>query len=254
MAGRFQDKVAIITGSGGSIGRAAALAFAREGANVVGCDLDGKAAAETDRIIAAAGHQCISPGSVDLAEPGGMAAVAAFAFSHYGRIDILYNNAAMAHFAWFEDLDYAGFQRNTRDELDIVFHGCKAVWPHFVAQKSGVIINQASVSGMICYEALAGLAHSTAKAGVLGMTRHLAMECAKHGIRANCLSPGLILTTQSQPLFDDPHWRQTMMGKIMLDRPGAPEDVAAAAVFLSSDEAAWITGANLPVDGGTTAW
>lgn len=99
-----------------------------------------------------------------------------------------------------------------------------------------------------------GLAHSTAKAGVLGMTRHLAMEGAPHGIRVNAVSPGLIRTNQSQALLDDPAWADAMRGKIMLGRVGAPEDVAAAAAFLASDDAAWITGTDLAVDGGTMAW
>ncbi|MGL6044627.1 MAG: SDR family NAD(P)-dependent oxidoreductase, partial [Sandaracinobacteroides sp.] len=240
--------------SGGSIGRAACLRFAAEGALVVGCDRNAAAALETVQAVEANGGRMVSLQPCDLTEPGAARALVDFAIDRAGRVDILYNNAAMAHFAWFADMDFAQFQQTMRDEVDLVFHACKAVWPHFVAQRHGVILNTASVSGMICYEVVPGLAHSTAKAGILGMTRHLAMEGARHNIRVNALSPGLVETNQSAELMADPAWWGKMQARIMLGRAGAPADIAAAAAFLASSDAAWITGANLPVDGGTTAW
>jgi NAD(P)-dependent dehydrogenase (short-subunit alcohol dehydrogenase family) len=254
MAKRLQDKVAIVTGSGGSIGRAACLTFAREGAFVVGCDIDDVRAQETVDLVSSAVGRMISVHPCDLTDPQACSNVVDQAIGQAGRIDILYNNAAVAHFAWFEDMSFALFRQTMNEEVDLVFNFCKAVWPIFVGQKSGVIVNTASVSGMICYEVVPGLAHSTAKAGILGMTRHLAMEGAPHNIRVNAISPGLVETQQSAELLRDDSWAHKMRSKIMLGRIGRPEDVAAAAAFLASDEAAWITGANLPVDGGTTAW
>lgn len=251
---RLADKVAIITGSGGSIGRAACLRFAAEGARIVGCDMQPDAAAETVARVAARGGTMVSLHPCDLNRAADAQALVDLALASFGRIDILYNNAAMAHFAWFAEMDHALFARTLRDELEILFPITKGVWPHFVAQGAGVIVNTASVSASICYAVVPGLAHSTAKAGVLGMTRHLAMEGAPHGIRVNAVSPGLIRTNQSQALLDDPAWADAMRGKIMLGRVGAPEDVAAAAAFLASDDAAWITGTDLAVDGGTMAW
>jgi NAD(P)-dependent dehydrogenase (short-subunit alcohol dehydrogenase family) len=221
---------------------------------VVCADVNAEAAQETAIEVAQEGGTIFATQALDLASREGSENMVTVAIEQFGQIDILYNNAAMANFEWFDDLDFEGFRKNTRDELDIVFHGCKAVWRHFRERRSGVIVNMASVSGMICYEVIPGLSHSTAKAGVIGMTRHLAMEGAKDNIRVNAISPGLILTNQSHALFEDPDWRKKMLDKIMLDRPGRPDDVAAAATFLASDEASWITGANLPVDGGTTAW
>ena len=252
--GRFTDQVVVVTGSGGSIGRAACHRFAGEGAIVIGCDVHAHSAAATLEAVRAEGGAMHSLHPCDLSDPAGAQAVIDFALSSAGRIDVLYNNAALAHFAWFADMDFALFQRTMRDELDLVFHTCKAVWPHFVAQGRGVIVNTASVSGMICYEVVPGLAHSTAKAGILGMTRHLAMEGAAHNIRVNALSPGLVQTNQTEALMGDAAWWGAMRAKIMLGRAGQPEDIAAAAAFLASADAAWITGANLPVDGGTTAW
>ncbi|MBY0509165.1 MAG: SDR family oxidoreductase [Rhodospirillaceae bacterium] len=250
----MSNKVVIITGSGGSIGRAACLRFCQEGATVIGCDIDGERADETAAEVKMAGGLMYSMAPCDLSEPHGAQLLVDFALHHVKRIDILYNNAALAHFSWFSDMSHDLFQKTIKDEVDLVFHACKAVWPLFVAQGHGVIVNTASVSGMICYEVVPGLAHSTAKAGILGMTRHLAMEGAKHNIRANAVSPGLVETQQSKALMEDPEWRGRMEAKIMLGRVGRPQDIAAAAAFLASDDASWITGANLPVDGGTTAW
>jgi NAD(P)-dependent dehydrogenase (short-subunit alcohol dehydrogenase family) len=254
MVGRLQDKVAIITGSGGSIGRAACLAFAREGASIVGCDVVTANAQETVALVNAAGGSMISVEPCDLTDPGACDLLVEAALCLNGQIDILYNNAAMAHFAWFDEMSLELFRRTMAEEVELVFNLCKAVWPTFVAQNAGVIVNTASVSGLICYEVVPGLAHSTAKAGILGMTRHLAMEGARHNIRVNAISPGLVETQQSAALLSDRDWAGKMQAKIMLGRVGRPEDVASAAVFLASDEASWITGANLPVDGGTTAW
>jgi NAD(P)-dependent dehydrogenase (short-subunit alcohol dehydrogenase family) len=251
---RLRGRVAIVTGSGGSIGRAACLRFADEGALVIGCDHDEAGAKETLREVRVAGGTMLSVHPCDLTDPAAMDAVTEQALDRFGRIDILYNNAAMAHFEPFDTLNADAFRRVLRDELEISFHGCKSVWPVMQRQGGGVILNTASVSGLIGYRVVPGLAHSTAKAGILGMTRHLAMEGAPHRIRVNAVSPGLIRTNQSAALIDDPEWGGAMLDKIMLDRVGAPEDVAAAAAFLVSDDAAWITGTNLVVDGGTTAW
>lgn len=254
MNGRLHGRVAIITGTGGSIGHAAALRFAREGARVVGVDRDAAAAERTLQSVRGAGGEMVSLQPCDLTTPDGAAALVAFSLDAYGRIDVLFNNAAFAHFAWFDSMTHDLFRATLRDELDIVFHATRAAWPHLVAAGAGAIVNTASVSGMIPYEVLPGLAHSTAKGGLLAMTRHLAMEGAPHNVRANAISPGLIETNQTRALLDDADWWRGMRAKLMLKRVGQPEDVASAAAFLASDDARWITGVNLPVDGGTTAW
>jgi NAD(P)-dependent dehydrogenase (short-subunit alcohol dehydrogenase family) len=230
------------------------MRFAEEGATVIGCDLDAIHAEETVKQVQAAGGTIYAFRPCDLTIPDNCEALVEFCLAKAGQVDILYNNAARAHFAWFEDMPFDLFTQTIRDEVDLVFHLCKAVWPHFVDRKQGVIVNTASVSGMICYEVVPGLAHSTAKAGIIAMTRHLAMEGARHNIRVNALSPGLIQTNQSEALMADPEWLARMNAKIMLPRFGQADDIAAAAAFLASDDASWITGANLPVDGGTTAW
>lgn len=253
MAARLENKVAVITGTGGSMGRAAALMFCREGASVVGCDINEESARATLDMVQSQGGKMVSM-TADLSEAGNAQALMDFAIQAYGKLDVLYNNGAMAYFNWFPDLSYEDFRNTIREEVDIVFHACKAAWPYFLENGGGSIINVGSVSASICYEVLPGLAHSTAKAGVLGMTRHLAMEGGPHQIRANAISPGLVETNQTKEFMKIEEWWGPMKKKLMLGRVGQPEDIAPAAVFLASDESSWVTGANFAIDGGTTAW
>lgn len=253
MAGRLNDKVSIITGSGGSMGRAAALQFAREGALVVGCDMNAELEAGTREAVAAAGGTMVSFEPCDLTEPEACRGLAQFTVAQFGRIDVLYNNAAGGRFNWVEELEADEWRATMREELDLVFFMCQAAWPH-LKQRGGSIINCSSMSGRIGVRVLPQVAHGAAKAGVTGMTRQLAVEGGPFKIRANAISPGLIETNKTRPLIANTEWRDPMVAKIMLGRVGQPEEVAATALFLASDEAGFITGADIPIDGGATAW
>jgi NAD(P)-dependent dehydrogenase (short-subunit alcohol dehydrogenase family) len=253
MAGRLDGKVAVITGTGGGQGRAAALAFAAEGAKVVGCDIKEEGAAETLQMVTDAGGAMVSLHPCDLTDPEHTGRLIDLAVETYGGLDILYNNAAIAQFAWIEDMTYDQWRSTMVYELDILFLACKAAWPH-LKEKGGSIINTGSASGSIVSRPLPGLAHSTAKSGVLGMTRHLAMEGGPYGIRANALSPGLIDTPASHDFVAMDDFREGMVQQHMLKRVGTPEDVVGCAVYLASDESSFVTGANFCIDAGTTAW
>lgn len=251
--GRLAGKVCIITGSGGSMGRAAALMFAREGAHVVGCDINPESGqAVADEVIAAGGSM-VSMEPCDLTNKQDCEALVQLALESFGQIDVLYNNAAMAYFDWIEGMTDEMWYKTINEEIHLVWLLTKAVWPHLKAN-GGAIVNTASVSGHQTFRALPGIAHSTAKGGILAMTRHLALEGRNHSIRANSISPGVILTKQTEPLLNDPEWSQAMLGNIMLGRLGTPEEVAAVALFLASDEASYVTGTDIIVDGGVTIW
>ena len=254
MTDRLNGKVCIITGTGGGMGRAAAILFAKEGARVVGCDINATNAEATLDTVRSAGGQMVSLHPCDMSVRGDVDRLMGFAIQHYSRIDVLYNNASMAYFGWLPDMTYEMWSKTLREELDVVFHGCQAVFPHMIKAGGGSIINVGSTSGKIGYEVLPALAHTAAKGGVIAMTKQIAMEGGKHGIRCNTISPGLVLTNQTREFINMPEWFAPMKAKLMLGRVGLPEDIAPLAVYLASEESTWVTGADFAIDGGTTAW
>jgi NAD(P)-dependent dehydrogenase (short-subunit alcohol dehydrogenase family) len=250
---RLAGRTAIVTGSGGSIGRATCLRLAAEGANVVGCDVNPAGAEETVRQVGGAGGTMISVHPADLTDTSVCEKVLAAAVERFGGVDILFNNGAMAYFAWIEAMDDATWYKTINQELDLVFLMTRAAWPELVKSK-GNIVNVASLSAWAGIERLPALAHAAAKGGVLSMTRELAMEGRRHGIRANSVSPGTIETNQTRFILEDPEWTRVQVGRVMLNRMGQPEEVASVVAFLASDDASYVTGADVAVDGGVRAW
>jgi len=254
MTDRLKNKVCIITGTGSGMGRAAALLFASEGAQVVGCDINVDSAQATLDAVRAAGGRIESLHPCNMSVRADVDRLMEFAQQKFGAVDVLYNNASMAWFGWLPDMSYEMWSNTLHQELDVVFHGCQAVFPHMIRRGGGSIINVGSTSGKVAYQVLPALAHMAAKGGVIAMSKQVAMEGGPHRIRCNTISPGLVLTAQTRAFIDTPEWFAPMKAKLMLGRVGLPEDIAPLALYLASDESAWVTGADIPIDGGTTAW
>lgn len=237
MADRLKGRVAIVTGAGNGIGEGVARIFRQEGAAVIGVDLSG------------ADETC------DLTDEAQTQALFARIGAEHGRIDVLVNAAAFAVFGWIEDLSYADWKRTLTGELDIVYLATRVAWPWLRASGSASVINFASANARHALEGSPALAHCAGKGGVLAMTRQLAMEGAPHGIRANTIAPGFIRTAATaRHLAADPAFEQQVLAKNMLKRLGEPEDIAWAACWLASAEARYVTGADIPIDAGATAW
>jgi NAD(P)-dependent dehydrogenase (short-subunit alcohol dehydrogenase family) len=229
------------------------MAFAREGASVVGCGRNVAEAQATVEMVRGQGGTMVSLQPCQLTNPADCQALVDFAVRACGRIDVLFNNAAMAYFNWLEDITDEEWDRDRREEVDLVFFLTRAAWPHLMASH-GVVVNTASLNGLMSFKTLGSLAHTTAKAGIIAMTRQLAMEGREYGIRANSISPGVIETNQTREQLKDPEWAGPMLGKTLLGRLGRPEEVANVALFLASDESSYVTGADIVVDGGMKVW
>ncbi len=256
LSNRLAGKVAVVTGIGSGIGQGCAFMFARHGARVMGCDIDAGAAGIAVERARGEGLAILSLHPCDLSVPADAERVMAAAAAQFGGVDIVVNAAAFGAFAWLPDMDYEKqWKRTLIGELDVVFVACQAAWPHLIARGGGSIINFASANAHVALPGSPALAHCAGKGGVLAMTRQLAMEGAPHNIRANTISPALVVTSATQPVLDGvPGFRDTVMQKLMLKRLGKPEDIAWCATYLASEESSWVTAADFRVDGGSTAW
>jgi NAD(P)-dependent dehydrogenase (short-subunit alcohol dehydrogenase family) len=255
---KLKDRVALVFGAGSSgpgwgNGKAAAVAYADEGAKVVAIDLSEAAARETAAIITAKGGSALAV-ACDVTNLASVEQAVAVALSTYGRIDILHNNVGAVVHGGPVELDEEAFRRNLDLNVGSVYRTAKAVLPHFLAQKKGVIVNISSIAS-IRWTGLSYFGYYASKAAVNQATVALALQYARDGIRANAVLPGLIDTpiiyqqicSQYSSVEEMVAARNAMvpMGKM-----GTAWDVAAAAVFLASDDSRFITGVMLPVDGG----
>jgi NAD(P)-dependent dehydrogenase (short-subunit alcohol dehydrogenase family) len=251
MGDRLAGKVALITGAASGMGRAAAELFAAEGARVVVSDVtDG---AGTVEAITAAGGEAIFV-RADVSRAADCDAMVRAAVDHFGGLHVLYNNAGI-----FPDDDggvldtpESTWERVMEINLKGVWLGCKAAIPALLSSGGGSIINVASFVALMG-AATAQIAYTASKGGVLSMTRELAVEYARHGIRANALCPGPIETPLLAELLSDPARRARRMVHIPMGRLGQASELAKAALFLASDDSSFMTGASLVVDGGITA-
>jgi NAD(P)-dependent dehydrogenase (short-subunit alcohol dehydrogenase family) len=253
MTRRLEGKVALITGAGSGMGRAAAELFASEGAKVVVTDVaDDGGNATVDAVRAAGGEATYV--RADVSKWADCDAMVKHATDTYGALHVLYNNAGVFPADDGGVLDTPESTWDTVMDINLkgVWLGCRAGIPAMIASGGGSIVNVASFVALMG-AATAQIAYTSSKGGVLSMTREIAVEYARQGIRANALCPGPIRTPLLEELLSDPARRARRLVHIPMGRLGRAEELAKAALFLASDDASFMTGASLVVDGGITA-
>jgi NAD(P)-dependent dehydrogenase (short-subunit alcohol dehydrogenase family) len=249
---RLAGKVALVTGAGSGQGRAVSIAYAAEGAAVAACDIDGGAAERTALACRSAGGRAIAV-AADVADREQVAATTARAEQELGRLDILYNNAGINPGAGGDggvvDLDLAIWDRVLAVDLTGVMLMCRAAIPAMRRAGAGAIVNVSSVSALI---GGAGNAYTAAKGAVIALTRAIATTYGPD-IRANVVCPGAIRTPMIEVTLADPAVRERWEARSLVGRIGEPQDIAPLAIYLGSDESAFVTGAVFVIDGGHSA-
>jgi meso-butanediol dehydrogenase/(S,S)-butanediol dehydrogenase/diacetyl reductase len=250
---RFEGKIVLITGAGHGIGRASAERFAAEGASVIVVDIDQATANETAGAIHAAGSTAHAI-ATDVADPDAVESMAAEALQRFGRIDVLHNNAGRLRPGSVTDLAVDEWDRTFAVNIRSMFLVCRAVIPTMRTQGGGAIVNTASTSGLVG-EATTP-AYNASKAAIINFTRQLVADYSRFGIRANCVCPGWVPTGFNDPVLtgmSDEDIAQIVKATVPLGRQARTEEVAAAVAFLASEDASYIAGHALVVDGGQIA-
>jgi len=249
MAGRMQGKVAFVTGGGSGIGAATAQRLAQEGATVVVC---GRRREPLDEVVAG----IVSAGGkaeavvADVSDEAGFTAALEAAAQRHGRLDVLVNNAMAYTWGSIEEMSTADWHANFATSVDGTFWGTRTAM-RLMKGKGGAIVNVSSICGQLGTPWMAG--YSAAKAAIDNFSRAAAAEGAPHGIRVNVVIPAVVETPATAGMLADEASRKNTEKLIPMGRVGQPEELANAILFLASDEASYITGASLPVDGGRSS-
>jgi len=252
---RLKGKVSIVTGAGSGLGKEIAFLFAREGSSVLLAEMEEETGRNVTEEIQRAGGSALFL-QVDVSRLADTERMAQEAVKAFGRIDILVNNAGINPSRLpLAETSEEHWDLTLAVNLKGVFLCSRAVLPEMMRRRQGVILHIASAAGLIGCSSRA--AYSASKGGVVGLTRNMAVDYARYNIRVNSLCPGFVETELTHDYFEarrrDPAAWEHIIGLHALDRIGKPSDVAYAALFLVSDEAPWITGLNLPIDGGFTS-
>jgi NAD(P)-dependent dehydrogenase (short-subunit alcohol dehydrogenase family) len=247
---KLTNRIVVVTGAGSGIGRACAIEFANEGANVVVADINLPGAEETVRQISSGGGNSRAFGT-DVSNPDSVKQMVEFTIKTYGRIDALINNAAIQVNKTIEDMTFEEWNRQMAVNVGGIFL-CSRYFLPYLRQTKGSIVNMSSVNGFFVEPMCAG--YCTTKAAIIGLTKAMAIDHGPEGIRVNCICPGYIDAGLAEGYFQsqpDPAKARADAGKLhALWRIGRPEEVARVAVFLSGDDASFMTGASVVVDGG----
>lgn len=248
---RLKNKVAVVTGGASGIGRATVLLFVAEGARVAIGDVDAPGGEETLRLARTAGGDAFFQ-RTDVSVASDADALVRSAVQRWGRLDILHNNAYWAPTGRnVLDTTEEQWDRTQDVTLKSMYLMSRAAIPEMVKAGGGSIVNMASVAGVVGSRNFS--AYAAAKGGVVALTKSMATDFGKQGIRVNCIAPGPIATPAIAELSKDPQWLQRQLDRLLLGALGKPDDIAYAALYLASDESAFTTGLTMLVDGGATA-
>ena len=245
----FDGKVALVTGGGGGIGRAAALTFARSGASVLVSDIQDALGAETVALITAAGGKAAYQ-HCDVSDGAQVKAMVAAAAERFGRLDIAFNNAGI-NVLGADEYEDENWARSIGINLTGVMLCMREESVVMLAQGGGVIVNTASINGLVGNPSQPG--YTATKHGVIGLTRHGALRWAKAGIRVNAVCPGVIETPMTAPLVASPEMKKVIDAMTPMGRMGKAEEVAETVAWLCSDATSFVTGHAMVIDGGATA-
>jgi len=249
----LEGQVGIVTGGGQGLGKVFCHAFAEAGADVVVAEINPETSPQTAEEAKRKGRRALFV-ETDVSDRASVQQMVDRTLAELGQIDFLMNNAGITMWEEVEEVSEKDWRAVLDVNLNGVFFCSQAVGQHMIERGRGRIINIASMSGLIVNRPQGQASYNTSKAAVIHLTKSLAAEWARHNIRVNAIAPGYMATPMAQPFFDDPEYGGVWIEAIPMKRPGEPEELGPAAVFLASEASSYVTGAVLVVDGGFTLW
>lgn len=249
----LKGQVGIVTGGGQGLGKAFCLAFAEAGADIVIADINPETGPKTAEEIQTKGRRAIFV-ETDVCKRESIQAMVEKTIEEFGKIDFLMNNAGVVNWCEAEQIREEDWMNVMNVNLNGLFYCCQEVGKQMIKQGGGRIINIASMSGLIVNRPQCQASYNASKAAVIHLTKSLATEWAQYNIRVNSISPGYMEGPLAAPLMKDPNYGPVWMDCIPMHRPGKPEELCPVAVLLASEASSYMTGANVVIDGGYTAW